>query len=118
MSDFFKQVEELKANKKSETLESKTHTELLQELEAVITRASTKYNVEQLQKELYHRAIEDIKISEWNRIQINKNDFSDKDQVIDILLYTVGKMALDPIFYKMNICKLKEHIPIYTKEAE
>ncbi len=118
MSNFFKQVEELKANKKSEALENKKPTELLQELEAVRTKASTKYNAEQLQKELYHKAIENIKISEWNRIQINKNDFADKDQVIDILLYTVGKMALDPIFYKMNICKLKEHTPIYIKEAE
>lgn len=118
MSNFFKQVEELKANKKSETLENKKPTELLQELEAVRTKASTKYNAEQLQKELYRKAIENIKISEWNRIQINKNDFADKDQVIDILLYTVGKMALDPIFYKMNICKLKGHTPIYIREAE
>ncbi len=118
MSNFFKQVEELKANKKSEALESKKPMELLQELEAVRTKASTKYNAEQLQKELYRKTIENIKISEWNRIQINKNDFADKDQVIDILLYTVGKMALDPIFYKMNICKLKGHTPIYIKEAE
>ena len=51
MSDFFIKVEELKANKKSEALENKKPTELLQELEAVRTKANTKYNAEQLQKD-------------------------------------------------------------------
>lgn len=118
MNDFFKQAQKLKQQEAENNIENKEQGELLQELEKAKTIRDTKHNAEELTKELYKRAIENIRISEWNRIQINKNDFKDKDQVIDILLYTVGKMAQDPLFYKININKLKDHKPIYDKEAE
>ena len=59
-------------------------------------------------EELYRRAIENIKASECERIRINKNDFTNKDEVIDILLFVVSKMAQDPLFYTNNIknCKI------------
>lgn len=118
MNDFFKQAQKLKQQEAENNIENKEQGELLQELDKAKTIRDTKHNAEELTKELYKRAIENIRISEWNRIQINKNDFKDKDQVIDILLYTVGKMAQDPLFYKININKLKGHKPIYDKEAE
>lgn len=118
MNDFFKQAQEMK-QKEAEVkvnLEEEPQQEIIKELERAKTIREVKHSKEELEKELHRRAIENIKISEWNRIQINKNDFKDKDQVIDILLYTVGKMALDPLFYKLNICKLEKHIPIYKQE--
>lgn len=120
MNDFFKQVQEMKQHEEENksNIENKKQEELLQELEKAKTIRDKKHSAEELTKELYKRAIENIRISEWNRIQINKNNFEDKDQVIDILLYTVGKMAQDPLFYKINVYKLKDHEPIYKKEAE
>lgn len=120
MNDFFKQAQEMKqreAENKTQ-LENKTPGELIKELERAKTIRDTKHNAEELKKELYRRAIDNIRISDYYRIQINKNNFEDKDEVIDILLYIVGKMAQDPIFYKTNIHKLKDHKPIYEKEAE
>lgn len=118
--DFFTKAQQMKEQEAEnrQQIEDKTSAELLQELERAKTIRDSKRNAEELTKELYRRAIENIKISEWERIKINKHNFEDKDEVIDILLYTIGKMATDPIFYKMNVAKLKGHTPIYTKEAE
>lgn len=120
MSDFFRQAEEMrkKAEAERKSIQEVPQGQILEQLEQVQNIRDNTHKAEEMTKELYRRAIENIKISEWNRIQINKNDFADKDQVIDILLYTVGKMAQDPIFYKLNVTKLKDHTPIYTKEAE
>ena len=120
MSDFFEQAKALKKKEaeKRTSLEELPQNEIMEELEQAQTLRDTKHNKEKLEEEIFRRAIENIKISEWNRIQITKNDFKDKDQVIDILLYTVGKMAIDPIFYKINIKKLECHKPIYEREAE
>ena len=109
-----KMQEEAKANR----LEDKSNMELLEQIEQGNNIRDKKIKQEEFIQELYRRAIENIKISEWERIKINKNNFEDKDEVIDILLYSLGKMAQDPIFYKINVQKLKGHIPIYTKEAE
>ena len=109
-----KMQEEAKANR----LEDKSNMELLEQIEQGNNIRDKKIKQEEFIQELYRRAIENIKISEWERIKINKNNFEDKDEVIDILLYTVGKMSQDPIFYDLNIQKLKGHTPIYTKEAE
>ena len=97
-----------------------SNMELIENLEQIQAgnMINKKQQHEEFIKELYRRAIENIKISEWERIKINKNNFEDKDEVIDILLYVVGKMSQDSTFYKLNIQKLKGHTPIYTKEAE
>lgn len=118
--DFFTKAQQMKQQEAEnrQQIEDKTSAELLQELERAKTIRDSKRNAEELTKELYRRAIENIKISEWERIKINKHNFEDKDEVIDILLYTIGKMATDPTFYKINVAKLKGHTPIYTKEAE
>ena len=120
MSDFFEQAMEMqkKETEKRMNIESKTSEELIDELDRAKTIKDSKRRAEELIKELYRKAIENIKISEWERIKINKNNFKDKNEVIDILLYIVGKMAQDPIFYKMNVKKLEGHKPIYQKEAE
>lgn len=117
---FLEEAKKLKEKEAESNIQNKDNTELINELEKtqVSNMVDKKQKEEEFTKELYRRAIENIKISEWNRIQINKNNFEDKDQVIDILLYTVGKMAQDPIFYKTNIHKLRDHKPIYEKEAE
>ena len=117
---FFEDAQKLKQKEAENNIQNKSNIELIDSLEQiqVSNMVDKKQKEEEFTKELYRRAIENIKISEWNRIQINKNNFEDKDQVIDILLYTVGKMAQDPIFYKINIHKLKDHKPIYEKEAE
>lgn len=117
---FLEEAQKLKQREAESNIQNKGNMEIINELEQiqVSNMVDKKQKEEEMTKELYRRAIENIKISEWNRIQINKNNFADKDQVIDILLYTVGKMALDPIFYKINIHKLKDHKPIYEKEAE
>ena len=120
MSDFFEQAKEMKKKEaeKRINLEGLPQDEIIKELEQAQTLRDIKHSKEKLEEEIFRRAIENIKISEWNRTQITKNDFKDKDQVIDILLYTVGKMAIDPLFYKMNVKKLEGHKPIYEKEAE
>ena len=112
---FLEDAKKMQQREKENRLETKSNMELLNELEQVNNIRDKKLKQEEFIKELYRRAIENIKISEWERIKINKNDFTDKDEVIDILLYTVGKMAQDPIFYKINVCKLKDHEPIYRK---
>lgn len=101
---FLEEAKKLKQKEAKRNIKNKDNMEIINELEQiqVSNMVDKKQKEEEMTKELYRRAIENIKISEWNRIQINKNNFEDKDQVIDILLYTVGKMALDPIFYKIN----------------
>ena len=106
--------EEAEANR----IEEKSNTELIEQLNRGNNIRDKKVQQNELIEELYRRAIENIKISEWERMKINKNDFSDKDEIIDILLYSLGKMAQDPMFYKLNVQKLKGHNPIYEKEAE
>lgn len=115
---FLEDAKKLQEEEKENRIETKSNMELLNELDQMNNIRDKKLKQEEFIKELYRRAIENIKISEWERIKINKHNFEDKDEVIDILLYTVGKMAQDPIFYKINVCKLKEHEPIYRKEAE
>lgn len=101
---FIEEAQKLKQKEAENNIQNKSNIDLIDNLEQiqVSNMVDKKQKEEEMTKELYRRAIENIKISEWNRIQINKNNFEDKDQVIDILLYTVGKMALDPIFYKIN----------------
>ena len=118
--DFFTKAQQMKQQEAEnrQQIEDKTSAELLQELERAKTIRDSKRNAEELTKELYRRAIENIKIGEMERTRITKHNFEDKDEVIDILLYAVGKLSQDPIFYKINIRKLKDHTPIYRKEAE
>lgn len=118
--DFFTKAQQMREQEAEHrtNIEAKAPAELIKELDRARTIRDNKRNAEELIKEIYRRAIENIKISEWERTKINKHDFKDKDEVIDILLYTVGKMAQDPTFYKLNIKKLEGHTPIYTKEAE
>lgn len=115
---FLEEAKKMQEEAKENRLEDKTNIELLEQLEQANNIRDKKIQQEEMTKELYRRAIENIKISEWERIKINKNNFEDKDEVIDILLYVVGKMSQDSTFYKLNIQKLKDHKPIYTKEAE
>lgn len=117
---FIEDAKKLKEKEAENNIQNKSNMEIIENLEQVQIGniIDKKQKIEEMTKELYRRAIENIKISEWERIKINKNNFEDKDEVIDILLYTVGKMSQDPIFYDLNIQKLKGHTPIYTKEAE
>ena len=113
---FLEEAKKMQEEAKGNRLEDKTNIELLNQLEQGNNIREKKRKQEEFIKELYRRAIENIKISEWERIQINKHNFEDKDEVIDILLYVVGKMAQDPIFYDLNIKKLKDHKPIYNNK--
>ena len=113
---FLEEAKKMQEEAKGNRLEDKTNIELLKQLEQGNNIREKKIKQEEFIKELYRRAIENIKISEWERIQINKHNFEDKDEVIDILLYVVGKMAQDPIFYDLNIKKLKDHKPIYNNK--
>jgi hypothetical protein len=113
---FLEEAKKMQEEAKGNRLEDKTNIDLLNQLEQGNNIREKKIKQEEFIKELYRRAIENIKISEWERIQINKNNFEDKDEVIDILLYVVGKMAQDPIFYDLNIKKLKDHKPIYNNK--
>lgn len=115
---FLEEAKKMQEEAKGNRLEDKTNIDLLNQLEQGNNIREKKIKQEEFIKELYRRAIENIKISEWERIQINKHNFEDKDEVIDILLYVVGKLSQDPIFYKINVCKLKGHTPIHKKEAE
>lgn len=115
---FLEEAKKMQEEAKGNRLEDKTNIELLEQLEQANNIRDKKIQQEEMTKELYRRAIENIKTSEIQRIRINKNDFADKDEVIDILLYAVGKMSMDNMFYKMNVAKLKDHKPIFTKEAE
>lgn len=117
---FIDEAKKLKEEESQNSIQNKSNMELIDNLEKeqLGNKINNSNKAEELTKELYRRAIENIKISEWERIKINKHNFEDKDEIIDILLYTVGKMATDPIFYKLNVAKLKDHKPIYTKEAE
>lgn len=113
---FLEEAKKMQEEAKGNRLEDKTNIDLLNQLEQGNNIREKKIKQEEFIKELYRRAIENIKISEWERIQINKHNFEDKDEVIDILLYVVGKMAQDPIFYDLNIKKLKDHKPIYNNK--
>lgn len=117
---FIEEAKKLKEQEAENNIQNKSNMELIDNLEQIQAgnMINKKQQHEEFIKELYRRAIENIKISEWERIKINKNNFEDKDEVIDILLYVVGKMSQDSTFYKLNIQKLKGHTPIYTKEAE
>ena len=117
---FIEEAKKLKEQEAENNIQNKSNMELIENLEQIQAgnMINKKQQHEEFIKELYRRAIENIKISEWERIKINNHNFEDKDEIIDILLYTVGKMATDPIFYKLNVQKLKGHTPIYTKEAE
>lgn len=115
---FLEEARKMQEEAKGNRLEDKSNMELLEQIEQGNNIRDKKIKQEEFIQKLYRRAIENIKISEWERIKINKHNFEDKDEVIDILLYSLGKMAQDPIFYKINVQKLKGHKPIYTKEAE
>lgn len=105
---FLEEAKKLKEKEAENNIQNKDNTELINELEQIQVSniVDKKQKEEEMTKELYRRAIENIKISEWNRIQINKNNFEDKDQVIDILLYTVGKMALDRAYRKSCVNRI------------
>ena len=83
MSDFFEQAKEMKKKEAERriNLEGLPQDEIIKELEQAQTLRDTKHSKEKLEEEIFRRAIENIKISEWNRTQITKNDFKDKDQV-------------------------------------
>lgn len=115
---FLEEARKMQEEAKGNRLEDKSNMELLEQIEQGNNIRDKKIKQEEFIQKLYRRTIENIKISEWERIKINKHNFEDKDEVIDILLYSLGKMAQDPIFYKINVQKLKGHKPIYTKEAE
>ena len=113
---FLEEAKKMQEEAKGNRLEDKTNTELLNQLEQGNNIREKKIKHEEFIKELYRRAIENIKIGEMERTKITKHNFEDKDEVIDILLYTVGKLSQDPIFYKINVCKLKDHKPIYNNK--
>lgn len=115
---FLEEAKKMQEEAEANRIEEKSNTELIEQLNRGNNIRDKKVQQNELIEELYRRAIENIKISEWERMKINKNDFSDKDEIIDILLYSLGKMAQDPMFYKLNVQKLKGHNPIYEKEAE
>lgn len=115
---FIEDAQKLKQKEAENNIQNKSNMELINSLEQtqISNMVDKKQKEEEFTKELYRRAIENIKISEWNRIQINKNNFEDKDEVIDILLYSLGKMAQDPVFYELNIKKLQGHTPLYKNK--
>lgn len=77
------------------------------------SKQETEAKAKQLQEQIYRQAIDNIRITEAERIKINKHDFADKDEVIDILLYALSKAGQDELFYKSNVAKLKGHTPLY-----
>ena len=115
---FLEDAKKMQRDAEENNIQNKTNIELLERLEQVGNIQDRKMQQEELIKELHRRAVENIKISEMERIKINKNNFADKDEVIDILLYTVSKMAMDSTFYDINIAKLKDHTPIYRRNTE
>ena len=117
---FIENAKKLKEQEAESNIKNKSNEEIINNLEQMKlgNMINKKQQQEEMIKELYRRAIENIKISEWERIKINKNNFEDKDEVIDILLYTVSKMSNDSMFYQINIAKLKDHKPIYRKEEK
>lgn len=114
IDNFIHQAEELrtKADQEEQQRKNTPTKEILEEWGQLKRKQDKKEEAKTLTEELYKRAIENIKISEMERTKINKNNFADKDEVIDILLFVVGKMAQDPIFYSMNIKKLQNHTPL------
>ena len=70
-------------------------------------------NIKELLQDIYIKTAENVCKSESLRTEISKDDFSDKDKVIDTLLYTVGLLTKDVLFYQSNVSKLKGHKPIY-----
>lgn len=115
---FLEEAKKMQQEAEQNSIQNKTNIELLERLEQVGNIQDRKIQQEELIQELHRRAVENIKISEMERIKINKNNFADKDEVIDILLYTVGKMAMDSTFYDINIAKLKDHKPLYRNNTE
>lgn len=101
------QAEELKKQ------EDKMPSEVLEELERVQNQDETKKKAEELQRALFQKTVENIRLSESIRMELNKDDFSDKDKVIDTLLYIVGLMAKDNLFYQTNVVKLANYEPKY-----
>lgn len=115
IDNFIHQAKELrtKADQEEQQRKSAQTKEILEEWEQLKRKQDKKEETKTLTEELYKRAIDNIRTSECERIKINKHDFTNKEEVIDILLFVVGKMAQDPIFYSMNINKLQNHTPIY-----
>lgn len=109
------QIEEIKRQYEEKEKESESNIQLddINKLDILKAKKDIENKSEQVEAEIHKRAVENIKISEMERIKIYKHDFTNKDEVIDILLYTVGKMALDPLFYSQNIKKLKDYTPLY-----
>lgn len=115
---FLEDAKKMQRDAEENSIQNKTNIELLEKLEQAGNRQDKKIQQEEMTKELHRRAVENIKISEMERIKVNKNNFADKDEVIDILLYAVSKMAMDTTFYDINIAKLKDHTPIYKRNTE
>lgn len=115
---FLEEAKKMQQEAEQNSIQNKTNIELLERLEQVGNIQDRKIQQEELIQELHRRAVENIKISEMERIKINKNNFADKDEVIDILLYAVSKMAMDTTFYDINIAKLTDHKPLYRRSTE
>lgn len=114
---FFEEAKQMQEEAKKNNLKDKNNTELIKGLEEASNIRDRQLKRENILEELYQRAIRNTQISESEKVKINKSDFADKDEVIDILLYSVARMTQDELFYKANIQKLKGHTPLY-KEAE
>lgn len=112
---FLEEAKKMKEEAKKDKIENKKDIELIEGIDEINNLSVRNTKKEQMLEELYQRTIRNIRISESERIRINKNDFTDKDEVIDILLYMVGALTQDDTFYKINIQKLKNHKPIYNK---
>ena len=123
---FFKQAENLfgELTKQLEQLEKeeqeylsekeeKSAFELTEELAQIQNKREAQTKAEELLQDIYIKTAENVCKSESLRTEISKDDFSDKDKVIDTLLYTVGLLTKDVLFYQSNVSKLKGHKPIY-----
>lgn len=94
-------------------IEDKSAFEMTEELNRIKTQRESKVKADELLQELYLKTAENIRKSESLRTEINKDSFDDKDKIIDTLLYTVGLLAKDDLFYQTNILKLKGYKPKY-----
>jgi hypothetical protein len=111
MGNVIDQLKEIQA--KQDIQEQQSDIEMVEELEKLQTKNESKAKVEELEKAIYQKTIKNIVLSESLRTEINKDDFSDKDKTIDTLLYTIGIMAKDNLFYQTNVLKLKGYQPKY-----
>lgn len=111
MGNVIDQLKEIQA--KQDIQEQQSDIEMVEELEKLQTKGESKAKVEELEKAIYQKTIKNIVLSESLRTEINKDDFSDKDKTIDTLLYTIGIMAKDNLFYQTNVLKLKDYQPKY-----